>query len=118
MIDYKRVWKVRRMQLIIITAIFAIIGVATAISDKNLLEGLIIWFFGTWIVGALVAAFSKTGGRASSIGFDFISGWFSGSMAAASGGSSFWIFIFMIKMIKVMFGVIAFGVVVELRMQL
>ena len=37
MVDYKHIWKVRMIQLIVITAICAVSGIGTAISEKNLL---------------------------------------------------------------------------------
>ena len=104
--EYKELWRVRKKQLIIITVIMLVIGVLVML-DGSILEGILIWILGTWIVGTLVASFSKTGGRASSVIGNFWTGWISGTMAASSGGSTFWVFLFFIKLIKFMFGLVA-----------
>lgn len=109
MVDYKHIWKVRMIQLIVITAICAVSGIGTAISEKDLLGGLAIWFLGTWIIGALVAAFSKSGSRVLSLGRNILSSLFTGTFAASSGGATLWVFFFMISMIKAMFGALALG---------
>lgn len=104
MVDYRQAWKVRKIQIIVINAIFAVLGIVTVFSDKNLVEGLTLWFFGAWIVETLISAFSKSGDKVSSLARNVGATLFSGTFAAASGGSTLWVFFFMISMIKAMFG--------------
>ena len=111
MVDYRQAWKVRKIQIIVINAIFAALGIVTAISDKNLVEGIALWFFGAWIVETLVSAFSKSGDRVSSLARNIGASLFSGTFAAASGGSTLWVFFFMISMIKAMFGAVVISAI-------
>lgn len=111
MVDYRQVWKVRKIQIIVINAIFAALGIVTAISDKNLVEGIALWFFGAWIVETLVSAFSKSGDRVSSLARNIGASLFSGTFAAASGGTTLWVFFFMISMIKAMFGAVVISAI-------
>lgn len=104
MVDYRRAWKVRKIQIIVINVIFAALGIVLAISDKNLAEGVLFWFFGAWIVETLVSAFSKSGDKVSSLAMNIGASLFSGTFAAASGGSTLWVFFFVIALIKAMFG--------------
>ena len=105
--DYKYAWKVRKIQLIIINAIFLVIGIITAISDRSLMELFEIWIAGSWFVGTIVANFSKSGDRMSSLLTSFITGMFSGAFAATFGGNPLFVFVFMIMLFKFMFGMIA-----------
>ena len=111
MVDYRQAWKVRKIQIIVINAIFAALGIVTAISDKNLVEGIALWFFGAWIVETLVSAFSKSGDRVSSLARNIGASLFSGTFAAASGGSTLWVFFFMISMFKAMFGAVVISAI-------
>lgn len=107
MVDYKHIWKVRKIQIIVINVIFAAFGIAVAVTDKNLIEGIGIWIFGAWIVETLVSAFSKSGDKMSSLVRNIGASFFSGIFASASGGSTLWVFFFMISLFKAMFGLIA-----------
>ena len=107
MVDYKRAWKVRRNQIIVVNIIFAALGITVAILDRDFIEGIVLWFFGAWVTETLVSAFSKSGNRVSTLARDVFATFFSGSFAAASGGGTLWVFLFVFSMIRAMFGTIA-----------
>ncbi|MDD6657116.1 MAG: hypothetical protein PUE95_07495 [Lachnospiraceae bacterium] len=112
MVDYNRAWKVRRNQIIVVNIIFAALGITVAILDRDFLEGIGLWFLGSWIIETLVSAFSKSGNRVSTLARDVFATFFSGSFAAASGGGTLWVFFFMFSIIRAMFGTIAITLII------
>ncbi len=110
MIDYAHAWKVRKIQIIVVNIILLLIGIGVAVSDKQPVEGLAIWFFGSWIVGTLISSFSKSGDKISSLALNVVSVMFNGAFAAVTGGPLF-IFFFMFAVVKCVIGVIVLGVV-------
>lgn len=108
--DYREAWRVRKIQLIVVNAIFLIIGIGTAIGDKNIAELFPTWILGAWIVGTIVASFSKTGGRLSSMAKNVFSTMIIGTLGAAfeGTGSMFFAVTFMIALIKAMVGMVVF----------
>ena len=106
--DYRHAWKVRWIQMLIVNIVCGGIGICFGVSTKEPLAGLMFWFFASWMLGAMLAMFSKNTGRVASLALNvlgFIGGAFVG---AFNGGLSFLMaFFLMFAMIKVMFGMIA-----------
>lgn len=113
MVDYRQAWKVRMIQMIVINAIFAVVGMTTAISEGKPLEGLIIWFFGSWIVETLISSFGKTGDKVSTLARSVVVVMFAGTGGASSGGvgAAGWAFLFIFACVKAMFAIIAIAVI-------
>lgn len=108
--DYKEAWRVRKIQLIIINTIFLVIGIGTAIVDRNFVELFTTWIPWAWVVGTLVASFSKTGDRLSTLGKNVFMTWVVGAMGAAleGAGGMFFAFAFCVGFCKVLFGMCLF----------
>lgn len=106
MTNYKSLWDARKKQLITINVIFAIFGIGNAISYGNIMTGLMTWFFGSWIIATLISTFGKTGDKVASVAKSMGASLFSGTFAAASGGSTLWVFYFIISMIKATVGAV------------
>ena len=43
---YAHAWRVRKIQMIIVNVIFAVLGAYAGVVDHNILEGAVIWLFG------------------------------------------------------------------------
>lgn len=54
--DYKDIWKIRKMQLLIINAICSAFGIFVAYTD-TVAKGIDVWLVLSWIIGALVSSF-------------------------------------------------------------
>ena len=102
---YTHAWKVRKIQLIIVNAIFAVIGAYAGFEDKNLIEGAIIWLVGSWLAGTLIASFTKTGDKVSALAFTVGAAIFSGMAFSMFNGSTFWMIVFTWNMIKAFVGI-------------
>lgn len=110
MVDYVHAWKVRMIQLIVVNVIFFIIGICTAIGNKDVLNGVMIWILGAWACGTLISSFTKGGDKMSSLAKNCLSSMVLGIFAAGSGGSSLWIFLFMFRLIKAMIGLVVVAI--------
>lgn len=54
--DNKAIWKIRKMQLLIINSVCGAFGIF--IAYKNcILSGIVAWLISSWIIGALVSSF-------------------------------------------------------------
>lgn len=105
--SYAYAWKVRKIQMIIVNAIFAILGAYVGVADKNLLEGAMIWFFGSWLVETVISAFTKSSGRISALAYTVGAAVFSGVVLSLSeGGSVFWAIVFTWNAIKASVGMV------------
>ena len=106
--DYRQAWKVRWIQMLIVNILCGGIGIWFGVSTKEPLAGVMFWVLASWMLGAMVAMFSKNTGRIAALAFHvmiFIGETFIG---AFRGGLSFFAaFLLMFAMIKVMFGMIA-----------
>lgn len=111
MTDYKKAWKVRKIQIIVVNLIFGVISIYGIISGSNVVETLTFWFVGAWLVETMLAAFSKSGDRVSSLALNIGASLFSGVFAATSGGSVFWVFYFTISIVKAIFGLIVISAI-------
>lgn len=101
--SYLHAWKVRKIQLIIVNVVFAVLGVLTAI-EGNIIGGFTTWIFGAWIVGTFLASFTKTGDRISRLAYTIGATMFSGVMSAATEGGPFFVVMFAINLVKAFFG--------------
>lgn len=102
---YAHAWKVRKIQLIIVNAVFAALGGYAAVADANIIEGALIWLFGSWMVSALVSAFTKTGDKVSALAYTVGAAVFSGmALSLSEGGSVFWAIAFTWNAIKASVG--------------
>lgn len=102
---YAHAWKVRKIQLIIVNAVFAALGGYAAVADANIIEGAVIWLFGSWMVSALVSAFTKTGDKVSALAYTVGAAVFSGmALSLSEGGSVFWAIAFTWNAIKASVG--------------
>lgn len=87
---YAHAWKVRKIQMIIVNVIFAVLGAYAGVADHNILEGVVIWLFGSWMVSAIVSAFTKTGDKVSALAYTVGAAVFSGmALSLSEGGSVF-----------------------------
>lgn len=102
---YAHAWMVRKIQLIIVNAVFAALGGYAAVADANIIEGAVIWLFGSWMVSALVSAFTKTGDKVSALAYTVGAAVFSGmALSLSEGGSVFWAIAFTWNAIKASVG--------------
>lgn len=102
---YAHAWKVRKIQMIIVNVIFAVLGAYVGVADHNILEGAVIWLFGSWMVSALVSAFTKTGDKVSALAYTVGAAVFSGmALSLSEGGSVFWAIAFTWNAIKASVG--------------
>lgn len=102
---YAHAWKVRKIQLIVVNVIFAILGAYVGIADANIVEGAAIWLFGSWMVSALVATFTKSGNKVSALAYTVGAAVFSGmALSLSEGGSVFWAITFTWNAIKASVG--------------
>lgn len=102
---YVHAWKVRKIQMIIVNVIFAVLGAYAGAADHNILEGAVIWLFGSWMVSAIVSAFTKTGDKVSALAYSVGAAVFSGMALSLSEGSSvFWAISFTWNAIKASVG--------------
>ena len=56
--NYEEIWGVRKKHIIMLA-----FGIALTIYDKDVLEGLNTWFWGSWVVSAIAAAISGGSGN-------------------------------------------------------
>lgn len=97
--------QVRKIQMIIVNVIFAVLGAYVGVADHNILEGAVIWLFGSWMVSALVSAFTKTGDKVSALAYTVGAAVFSGmALSLSEGGSVFWAIAFTWNAIKASVG--------------
>lgn len=54
--DYKAIWKTRKIQLLIINTACGAFGIFTACAD-TVEKGIGVWLIFSWIIGALVSSF-------------------------------------------------------------
>lgn len=102
---YTHAWKVRKIQMIIVNVIFAALGAYVGVADHNILEGAVIWLFGSWMVSAIVSAFTKTGDKVSALAYTVGAAVFSGmALSLSEGGSVFWAIAFTWNAIKASVG--------------
>lgn len=102
---YAHAWKVRKIQMIIVNVIFAVLGAYAGVADHNILEGAVIWLFGSWMVSAIVSAFTKTGDKVSALAYTVGAAVFSGmALSLSEGGSVFWAIAFTWNAIKASVG--------------
>lgn len=102
---YAHAWKVRKIQMIIVNVIFAALGAYVGVADHNILEGAVIWLFGSWMVSAIVSAFTKTGDKVSALAYTVGAAVFSGmALSLSEGGSVFWAIAFTWNAIKASVG--------------
>lgn len=102
---YAHAWKVRKIQMIIVNVIFAVLGAYAGVADHNILEGVVIWLFGSWMVSAIVSAFTKTGDKVSALAYTVGAAVFSGmALSLSEGGSVFWAIAFTWNAIKASVG--------------
>ena len=102
---YAHAWRVRKIQMIIVNVIFAVLGAYVGVADHNILEGAVIWLFGSWMVSALVSAFTKTGDKVSALAYTVGAAVFSGmALSLSEGGSVFWAIAFTWNAIKASVG--------------
>ena len=102
---YAHAWKVRKIQMIIVNVIFAVLGAYAGVVDHNILEGAVIWLFGSWMVSAIVSAFTKTGDKVSALAYTVGAAVFSGmALSLSECGSVFWAIAFTWNAIKASVG--------------
>ena len=102
---YAHAWRVRKIQMIIVNVIFAVLGAYAGVVDHNILEGAVIWLFGSWMVSAIVSAFTKTGDKVSALAYTVGAAVFSGmALSLSEGGSVFWAIAFTWNAIKASVG--------------
>ena len=102
---YAHAWKVRKIQMIIVNVIFAVLAAYAGVADHNILEGAVIWLFGSWMVSAIVSAFTKTGDKVSALAYTVGAAIFSGmALSLSEGGSVFWAIAFTWNAIKASVG--------------
>lgn len=102
---YAHAWKVRKIQMIIVNVIFAVLGAYAGVADHNILEGAVIWLFGSWMASAIVSAFTKTGDKVSALAYTVGAAVFSGmTLSLSEGGSVFWAIAFTWNAIKASVG--------------
>lgn len=102
---YAHAWKVRKIQLIIVNVIFAMLGAYAGVADYNILEGAAIWLFGSWMVSSTVSAFTKTGDKVSALAYTVGAAVFSGmALSLFEGGSTFCALVFTWNAIKASIG--------------
>ncbi len=102
---YAHAWKVRKIQLIIVNVIFAVLGAYVGIADANIAESVVIWLFGSWMVSALIAAFTKSGNKVSALAYTVGAAVFSGmALSLSEGDSVFWALAFTWNAIKASIG--------------
>ena len=111
--DYVQAWKARKIQLIIVNIICAIIGVWAGLSYGNIFAGLIMWILGAWVVGTIVASFTKTGDKISTLVFSVGAAFFAGMLGAAFEGRSAELFaiVFLWNFFKACIGLMILGVI-------
>lgn len=111
--DYVQAWKVRKIQLIIVNIICAIIGVWAGLSYGNILFGLFTWILGAWVVGTIVASFTKTGDKISTLAYSVGAAVFAGMLGAAFEGRNAELFAIVLlwNAVKASIGVIIIGVI-------
>ena len=85
------------------------LGVFAAISDHDILEGVLLWLCGSWAVGALIASFTKGGGKFSSLVLNVFSGILA-SIGLSRTGDGFFAFVFTIILIKAIIGIMILSV--------
>lgn len=102
---YAHAWKVRKIQLIVVNVIFAVLGAYVGVADQNLAEGALLWLIGSWMVSAIVSAFTKTGDKVSALAYTVGAAVFSGfALSLTEGGSIFWAIAFTWNAIKASVG--------------
>lgn len=102
---YAHAWKVRKIQMIIVNVIFAVLGAYAGVADHNILEGAVIWLFGSWMVSAIVSTFTKTGDKVSALAYTVGAAVFSGmELSLSEGDSVFWAIAFTWNAIKASVG--------------
>lgn len=110
MVDYRHAWNVRKIQLIVVNIIFAILGIYVGIVGEDIPSGILIWLFGSWMAAAFIASFfSKDGDNVSMMAKNALVDTFNALAAgtgAANGGSGLWVFAFMVFLFKAVFGLI------------
>ena len=98
--DYIRAWKVRRLQIIIINIIFAILGVFNYYMKGDYVYGIGVWFIGSWACAAIFSAFTKSGDKVGALGWYLINAILTGFIASFGDISIFLFFNFMFAMLK------------------
>lgn len=83
---YVHAWKVRKIQLIVVNVIFAILGAYVGVADRNIAEVILIWLVSSWMVGTIISAFSKSGDRVSALAYTVGVAVFSGMALSLSEG--------------------------------
>lgn len=112
MISYAHAWKVRKIQLIIVNAVFAALGGYVAVVDANIMEGALIWLVGSWMIGTLISAFTKSGDRVSALAYTVGAAIFSGmALSLSEGGSTLWAIVFTWNAIKAAIGMTILAVI-------
>lgn len=102
---YAHAWKVRKIQLIVINVIFAMLGAYVGVTDRNIAVGMLIWLVGSWMVGTLISAFSKSGDRVSALAYTVGVAVFSGmALSLSEGGSVLWAIVLTWNAIKASVG--------------
>ena len=59
--EYSDAWKVRKIQILIVTTICFVLGIIIGKRDMDIREGLIVWFFGTWLFETIISSFTPGG---------------------------------------------------------
>lgn len=102
---YAHAWKVRKIQLIVVNVIFAVLGAYVGVSDRNIAEGALIWLVGSWMVGTIISAFTKSGDKVSALAYTVGAAVFSGmALSLSEGGSALWAIVFTWNAIKASVG--------------
>ena len=110
--DYKRAWKVRLIQIIVINIICGAFVIFVGNEMNEPVAGIVLWFFLSWGFGAAAATFTKNGDRVSEFVYNILEMFFFSVFATLSDGFSiFTAFILVIGMFKAMIGAIIVGAI-------